>query len=363
MTLALQDPGPGYLSLRQLAKSYGNAPVVDIAELDIGEGEFFALLGPSGCGKSTTLRLIAGFESPARGEIWLGGQPIAQRPIHKRDVAMVFQDYALFPHMTVFDNVAFGLRMRRTSHTTTVDKVAAVLKAVRLDRFEHRLPRELSGGQQQRVAIARALVVNPKVLLLDEPLSNLDAKLREEMRVELKDIQRSTGVATVFVTHDIQEAFALADRIGVMNQGRIVQIGSAVDLYCRPETEFVATFVGQSNVFTGALAVQSSPDTPFVSSSGLKMAVTLLRPASPGTPGKVFVRPEHVRLSEPPAGCRNVFDATVIRKTFLGDATRFLLQVGDERLIATTAADLNHDERVSVHWLQEHAVFLMTKPA
>ncbi|MCC6194603.1 MAG: ABC transporter ATP-binding protein [Burkholderiales bacterium] len=360
MTIAAGAPAgsAGYLSLRDVAKSYESSPVVDIAALDIGEGELFALLGPSGCGKSTTLRLIAGFESHDRGGFWLAGQALANRPIHKRDVAMVFQDYALFPHMSVFDNVAFGLRMRRVPAAAVAERVSAALGTVRLQGFDHRLPRELSGGQQQRVAIARALVVMPKLLLLDEPLSNLDAKLREEMREELKDIQKSTNITTIFVTHDIQEAFALADRVGVMNHGRIVQIGSSTDIYCRPENEFVATFVGQSNIVAGALTDGPGAEGRFRSNSGLEMSVTVPRPARSGAPGKVFVRPEHVRLSDsPPAHC-NAFEARVLRRTFLGESKRYVLQVGNESLVATTTEELPENGRVKVYWREEHAVFI-----
>lgn len=354
-----REHGRAYLGLRGLAKSYGQVPVVEIDALDVHRGELFALLGPSGCGKSTTMRMIAGFEQPDRGEVWLEGESLRHRPIHRRGVAMVFQDYSLFPHMTVFANIAFGLRMQRVPDEPLRKRVAATLETMRLSGFDHRFPRELSGGQQQRVALARALVVDPKVLLLDEPLSNLDAKLREEMRIELKDIQRSTGVTMIFVTHDIEEAFALADRIAVMNRGRIEQLGSATDIYYRPTNEFIATFVGQPNVFAGTLQAGPGPgDRGFHSRSGLAMSVNASPDLAPGTVGKVFVRPEHVLLSTSGSESGNSFRATVERRIFLGEVTRYVLRIGDDRIMALATREFAEGSGVTACWSPEHALFL-----
>jgi putative spermidine/putrescine transport system ATP-binding protein len=238
------------LRLAGLAKRYGATVAVAGIDLEVREGEFMTLLGPSGCGKTTTLGLIAGFFPPTAGEIYLKGQPVAGLPPFKRDIGVVFQDYALFPHMTAGENVAFGLRMRNVEKNECDQRVREALDLVQLTGLAERRPLELSGGQRQRVALARALVIRPAVLLLDEPLSNLDLKLREEMRVEIAGLQRRLGITTVFVTHDQGEALVMSDRIAVMNAGRIEQIGSPADIYERPASRFVAEFIGRMNFFS-----------------------------------------------------------------------------------------------------------------
>jgi putative spermidine/putrescine transport system ATP-binding protein len=240
------------LRLARLEKRYGATAAVAGIDLEVREGEFMTLLGPSGCGKTTTLGLIAGFFPPTAGEIYLAGKPVAGLPPFKRDIGVVFQDYALFPHMTAGENVAFGLRMRNVEAAEVERRVREALELVQLGPLAERRPLELSGGQRQRVALARALVIQPAVLLLDEPLSNLDLKLREEMRVEIAGLQRRLGITTVFVTHDQGEALVMSDRIAVMSAGRIEQVGTPAEIYERPASRFVAEFIGRMNFFSDA---------------------------------------------------------------------------------------------------------------
>jgi putative spermidine/putrescine transport system ATP-binding protein len=238
--------------LERVEKSFdGRTRVVDRVDLIVHPGEFFALLGPSGCGKTTTLRMIAGFEIPDDGHIHVGGEDVTDMPVHQRDMGMIFQSYALFPHRTVAENVAFGLRMRGIDKTEIKDRVTQALRQVALEGYEDRRPAQLSGGQQQRVALARAIVIRPRVLLCDEPLAALDRKLRQSMQFELKSLQQQLGVTTIFVTHDQEEAMTISDRIAVMNAGRIEQIGTPREIYDRPTTRFVSDFIGEINLFAG----------------------------------------------------------------------------------------------------------------
>src|SRR6266850_4620549 len=238
--------------LERIEKSFdGKTRAVDRVDLAISAGEFFALLGPSGCGKTTTLRMIAGFEEPDAGRIFVGSEDITDTPVHRRDMGMIFQSYALFPHRTVAENVAFGLRMRGLGKSEIKVRVTQALRQVALEGYEDRRPAQLSGGQQQRVALARAIVIRPRVLLCDEPLAALDRKLRQSMQVELKQLQQQLGVTLIFVTHDQEEAMTVSDRIAVMNAGRIDQIGSPSEIYNRPRTRFVADFIGEINLFEG----------------------------------------------------------------------------------------------------------------
>jgi len=240
------------IKLDQVTKTFdGRVMAVDAVTLDIAAGEFFSLLGPSGCGKTTSLRMIAGFEHPDSGRVHVGGRDITDLPVHRRDMGMVFQSYALFPHRTVAENVAFGLRMREVPKPEIERRVAAALAQVALTGFETRKPGQLSGGQQQRVALARALVVEPPVLLCDEPLGALDRKLRQQMQFELKELQKRLGVTLVFVTHDQEEALAMSDRIAVMNGGKVEQVGTPTEIYERPRTRFVADFIGEINILDG----------------------------------------------------------------------------------------------------------------
>ncbi|MFN2646538.1 MAG: ABC transporter ATP-binding protein [Burkholderiales bacterium] len=297
------------LRLERLEKRYGSAVAVAGIDLAVGEGEFMTLLGPSGCGKTTTLGLIAGFFPPTAGSIHIGGGPVAELPPFRRDIGVVFQDYALFPHLTAAENVAFGLRMRKLAAAEIATRVREALELVQLGGLGARRPLELSGGQRQRVALARALVIRPTVLLLDEPLSNLDLKLREEMRVEIATLQRRLGITTVFVTHDQGEALVMSDRIAVMNAGRIDQVGTPSEIYERPATRFVAEFIGRMN---------------FLGDVGRMVAI----------------RPERARLSAQPPADGFARRGTVKQVLYLGGAREYRLQLeGGERAIVEVPND------------------------
>jgi putative spermidine/putrescine transport system ATP-binding protein len=299
------------LQLTGISKSYGDFKAADNVALDIADGEFLVLLGPSGCGKTTTLRIVAGFIEPTSGSVRLGEREVTTLPPWKRNVGLVFQNYALFPHMTVAENVAFGLEMRKIPKAQMAPKIMEALRLVRLDHLAERLPRQLSGGQQQRVALARALVFHPDVLLLDEPLSNLDAKLRQDVRVEIRELQRKLGLTTVMVTHDQEEALTMADRLVVMSEGRILQVGSQQDLYERPSEKFVADFVGRSIFIDGRM------DGPgrFVSAGGLVIACE-----ESGTgDAALALRPERLALMAPAAPATdNRFPGSVEFISYLG---------------------------------------------
>ncbi|HWX59104.1 ABC transporter ATP-binding protein [Bradyrhizobium sp.] len=306
------------IEIAGVSKVYdGGVRAVDTIEIDISQGEFFSLLGPSGCGKTTTLRMIAGFETPDVGAIRVDGDDITHVPAHKRDMGMVFQNYALFPHRTVAENVAFGLRMRGMDKATIASKVKAALEMVELAGLEDRRPGQLSGGQQQRVALARAIVIEPRVLLCDEPLGALDKKLRQQMQFELKQLQKTLGLTLVFVTHDQEEALAMSDRIAVMNCGRVEQIGTPVEIYDRPLTRFVADFIGDTNIFRGE---RITTDVGPALAVGRGLVVTL--PArAPGTGVlSVALRPEKIGLSPGKAGAV----ATGSRARGMVESTNFL---------------------------------------
>jgi putative spermidine/putrescine transport system ATP-binding protein len=296
------------LQLQGLRKTYGEAAVVDDLSLDIAEGEFVVLLGPSGCGKTTTLRMVAGFVDASAGRIMLGQRDITDLPPYHRNCGLVFQNYALFPHLNVFDNVAFGLRMRKQSEPEVARRVTEALALVRLDGLDRRMPRQLSGGQQQRVALARALVIQPEILLLDEPLSNLDAKLRQEVRREIRQLQRRLGLTTLLVTHDQEEALSLADRLVVMAAGAIQQVGSQDDLYERPVNRFVAGFVGRMNFLDGAMIGPGRFRTP----SGLELRT------GAGTGAVLAVRPEKLLLSAAPSSEDNCVAGQVEIGSYFG---------------------------------------------
>ncbi|MGY6411676.1 MAG: ABC transporter ATP-binding protein [Alkalilacustris sp.] len=303
------------LTLDRLSKQYDATTVVDRVSVEVAQGELVALLGPSGCGKTTTLRMIAGFVQASGGRIVIGGEDVTRLPPHQRDIGMVFQGYALFPHMTVAQNVGFGLEMRRVPKAEAARRIDQALQLVRLDHLAERYPRQLSGGQQQRVALARALVVEPAVFLLDEPLSNLDAKLRETVRQEIRDLQKSLGLTTVFVTHDQEEALAVADRLIVMNAGRVEQVGPPEALYDAPETAFVADFIGKSNFFEGRVEAAGQ--------FRLDGGGPAIRFAEAGRRGRTLaVRPERIHLAPEgtagDTGHANRFPGAVEGVTFLG---------------------------------------------
>jgi len=287
------------VELRNITLAYGSFVAVEGVSLSIPKGTFLTLLGPSGCGKTTILRSIAGLVDPTAGDIEIAGRRVNDVPIHKRNIGLVFQNYALFPHKTIFDNIAFGLKYRNVPKATIAEKVKRALDVVRLPGVEKKLPSELSGGQQQRIALARAIVVEPDVLLLDEPLSALDANLREEMRVELKQIQRQTGITTIFVTHDQGEALAMSDVVVVMNKGRIEQMGSPFEVYEHPQTEFVAGFLGNANFLPATVAAQHGASVQVRLAGGGELLVGggCTRPVAAGDAVKVVVRAEKVMLA------------------------------------------------------------------
>ena len=328
---------PVSLECRHISLSYGSNEVLKDVNLKIEPGEFFALLGPSGSGKSTLLRLIAGFNRHQRGELLVGGQDITSVPPHARNIGMVFQNYALWPHMTVFDNVAFGLVERRESRDTIKRKVGEVLELVGLQAFAQRRPGQLSGGQQQRVALARTVVIEPKLLLLDEPLSNLDKQLRVQMREELKNLQRKLGLTTIFVTHDQEEAMTTADRMAVLDKGILQQVGSATGLYDYPANRFVAGFVGTANVLAGEISQLSGNSLQF-SVPGLGV-LQLPRPAqAPAAgPAALSFRPHQVQIAvRDDAGdaSRVWLDGLVESAEFLGEFSRYRVRVGEVAVVA-----------------------------
>ena len=350
------------IRIRDLWLTYRSAAAEHVAvrgvSLDVPEGQFYTLLGPSGCGKTTTLRCVAGLEHPDRGEIAIGGEVVysSERnifvPPHARNIGMVFQSYAIWPHMTVFDNVAFPLRHKspRPSRETIRDKVRAALALVHLEGLEERPAPYLSGGQQQRLALARALVAEPRVLLLDEPLSNLDAKLREEMRQELRDVVERLGVTTLFVTHEQIEALTMSDMIGVMKDGSIAQEGPPADIYQRPAGSFVADFVGKTNMLHGKI----------VGDDGVETAVgTLLCSLNQGGPGEnvtLTIRPENIRITDAAAAGPNILAGRVETVVYLGNLVECAIAVGTQRIRVQLhpSTTLRRGAEVHLHLPAEH---------
>ncbi|MFN8526268.1 MAG: ABC transporter ATP-binding protein [Chloroflexota bacterium] len=355
-----------HVRLVGVTKRFGsNAAAVDNVSLDVPRGSFTTFLGPSGCGKTTTLRMIAGFYEPDTGDILLGDRRINDVPAHRRSTAMVFQDYALFPHMSVADNVAYGLKLARVPREEMSKRVADTLRFLGLSGLEQRSPNQLSGGQQQRVALARALVMNPEVLLLDEPLSNLDAKLRVSIRAELISIQRHLGITTIYVTHDQEEALAMSDWVAVMNRGQVVQWGTPWEIYYQPRTEFMADFVGTVNLMTfpilerapGGVRVRldGSPDghSAFIEAAD----------APPGEAARVAVRPESltvVPLNADP-GALMALQGQIVRKTFLGHLMRYTVRIGEHEWLVDqpdpgASAPLDGDVHVLFNPRRAHVV-------
>jgi ABC-type Fe3+/spermidine/putrescine transport system ATPase subunit len=319
-----------HLRLTHVTKRFGDAAAVDDISLEVPRGSFATLLGPSGCGKTTTLRMIAGFYDPDAGDIELGGRRINNLPAHKRGAAMVFQDYALFPHMSVRDNVGYGLRLQRKSKADIAKKVDETLKFVGLTGLGDRQPNQLSGGQQQRVAVARALVVEPEILLLDEPLSNLDAKLRESLRWELRALQRRLKMTFVYVTHDQDEALSLSDWVAVMNAGKVEQAGVPWDIYYHPRTAFLADFVGAVNLVPSTVReVTDGTAIVSVGSTNAPVRVPAGVPLATGAQVRLCIRPESLALRSPSAAADGqvMVPGTVARKAFLGDLMRYWVTV------------------------------------
>ena len=299
-----------------LEKRFGDVKALADVNVSVGKGEFFTLLGPSGCGKTTLLRIIAGFYRQEKGEVWLGDERVDDVPAHRRDTGMVFQNYAVFPHMTVFENVAYGLRVRKLPKADIERRVAASLRTVHLEGYEKRTPDQLSGGQQQRVGLARAMVIEPRVLLFDEPLSNLDAKLRVEMRDEIRAVQKQLGITTVYVTHDQEEALVISDRIAVVSGGRIQQVGAPWDVYKDPVNLFVASFVGKVNLLDAELGAEAGPGLRWAKAGAVELAVQ--DPAGfAGTSVKIAFRPEDA-FENLDAGTQNTVRGRVQGSSFLG---------------------------------------------
>ncbi len=338
-----------YLVLDHLSKKYDNLMAVDDLSLEVKQGEFLSLLGPSGCGKTTTLRMVAGFAEPSSGRIYVEGRPMNGLPPSRRNMGVVFQNYALFPHMTVGENVAFGLEMRRVPRGEIRSRVADVLNMVGLKGLDGRYPRQLSGGQQQRVALARAIVISPSVLLLDEPLSSLDAKLRAQLRVELRRIQKEVGIATIFVTHDQEEALTLSDRVVVMRQGKAEQVGSPQEIFDAPATPYVADFMGYTNFLPGTLE-GSSADSAAIRVAGTVIQGPPTAGLSRGSEVTVTIRPEQLVIKPAgEAGGRNEVAGTVELVTYEGINISFSIALpGGLRLLArsSTPPDLDVGERV-----------------
>ncbi len=313
------------IEIKGVEKKFGEVAAVAGLDLTVGEGDFVALLGPSGCGKTTTLRMIAGLEHPTAGDILVKGRRVNDVPVHKRNFGMVFQNLALFPHKTVFDNIAFGLKYRNVAKADVVRRVKTALDVVRLPRMEERLPAQLSGGQQQRVAVARAIVIEPDLLLFDEPLSALDAGLREEMRFELKRIQRNLGITTVFVTHDQAEALSMADKVVVMQNGKMEQEGTPDEVYSRPTSEFVARFFGQVNELTGKVVGRRDGIVDVVLGDGATVQVAHEGPV--GDTLRLLLRSERVRVGKPGTAepGASIVKGVVTSSDYLGLMVRYVV--------------------------------------
>ena len=364
------DLGTG-LEIRALTKRYGAFTAVDGIDLSVPEGSFFALLGPSGCGKTTTLRMVAGLEDPTAGAIYIAGSDVARRRPYQRPVNTVFQNYALFPHLSIYENVAFGLKRRGVKDVKP--QVMEMLDLVELSHLAQRKPSQLSGGQQQRIALVRALVNRPKVLLLDEPLGALDLKLRRQMQLELKRIQTEVGITFIHVTHDQEEAMTMADTIAVMNAGHIEQLGAPVALYENPASVFVANFLGQSNLLRGNVSGRDG-ESLVVSTEAGTLSVPAARSAASGTGCLVGVRPEKIHLAgaeqsgqlltagDVPAG-HNLLAGTVIDASFIGVSTQYLVRVGGDTELTvvsqnTGTVPLSVGTAVSLHWDAMHTFAL-----
>jgi spermidine/putrescine ABC transporter ATP-binding subunit len=359
-----REAGESEVVLDHVSKRFGSTAAVDDVSISIRRGEFFSLLGPSGCGKSTTLRMISGFERPTSGSIRIRGQVVNDVPPHRRDSNLVFQQLALFPHLDVFDNISFGLRIKRMSRSEIRRRVAAMLELVGLAGFEKRRIAQLSGGQQQRVAIARALVNEPAVLLLDEPLGALDLKLRVQMQRELKAIQHRVGTTFVYVTHDQGEALTMSDRIAVMNQGRVEQIGSGRDIYLRPRTSFVATFIGETNLLS-AEAERQDGELVTVRVGEHRMQVRSREAVSAGETVTISARPERLSLS--PARLEDqtngAWHSRVADASFLGSTVRYEVELpSGERVkvdrLAGVEPMLQPGQEVLLHWDDDAAVLV-----
>lgn len=353
MTISPTDP-TGFLRIQNLSKRFDSVLAVDDVSLDIGKGEIFALLGSSGCGKSTLLRMLAGFESPSSGQIFLGDQDISLLPAYERPINMMFQSYALFPHLSVWENIAFGLRRMGMDKDAMAERVDAMLDLVQLQKFASRKPHQLSGGQQQRVALARSLARKPQLLLLDEPLGALDKKLREQTQFELVNIIESIGVTCVMVTHDQEEAMTMASRIAVMSQGRILQLGSPTEIYEAPNCRFVADFIGNINLFDGQLTLANASQSEVQTPQG---HFTLGHGSShpPGMAMALAVRPEKIRIDKRPpdtgsAGSANLVSGVVSEIAYMGSYSTYIVKLPDDSVIKVTQTNRSRNHEDDIVW-------------
>ncbi|GAY26257.1 hypothetical protein ATG_14600 [Desulfurococcaceae archaeon AG1] len=323
------------VELVSVTKRFGRTVAVDSVSFSVEKGELFTILGPSGCGKTTTLRLIAGLEIPDGGRIYIGGRDVTWSKPYERNTAMVFQNWALWPHMSVFDNIAYGLRVRKVPGDEVRRRVKRILEIVGLEGLENRYPHQLSGGQQQRVALARALVVEPEVLLLDEPLSNLDARLRISMRSEIRSMQKKLGITAIYVTHDQEEAMSISDRIGVMDKGRMIQIGSPEEIYRNPRNLFVATFIGKSATIEGKI-IEINSDIVEIETPGGRIKARWMDREKPITGGRavIVIRPEETSISRQPKG--PCIEGVLKNTSFLGDRTQVTIEIGGRDIITYT---------------------------
>jgi ABC-type Fe3+/spermidine/putrescine transport system ATPase subunit len=358
---AQQVPEADYLTLSGITKRYGGLAVVKDASLAVRKGEILTILGPSGCGKTTTLKIIAGFIEPDSGSVLMEGQAVDRLSSHERGAAMVFQNYALFPHLTASQNIAFGLRMRRMAKPDIARAVDDMLERVRLTPFRDRYPKELSGGQQQRVALARALIIKPKVLLLDEPFSSLDAKLRKQLREEFLEIHRNFNITSIFVTHDLEEAFALSDKVAVMSAGVVEQFGAPAEIFSRPRSRFVADFVGHKNILEGVVT-ESGPAGASLAAGGLTMQVM---PMNKG-PALASILVHRLRIARQPVAAANCFEASVSHVSFLGPIIQIAVKIGGLTLETqqTSSAGietLRVGDRVYAVWDREDVILIPTQ--
>jgi len=347
--------------LSHLSKTFGDFKAVDDLSLKVKSGEFISLLGPSGCGKTTTLRMIAGLNEPDSGTVVIGDEMVNNKPVHKRNIGMVFQSYALFPHMTVSENIAFGLKMRSCGKDEIAAKTENALELIQLPAIGDRFPRQLSGGQQQRVALARAIVTEPSVLLLDEPLSNIDAKLRERMRIELKQLQEKLNITAIYVTHDQIEALAMSDRVVVMNHGTIEQVGRPLQIYETPASGFVANFIGRSNFLDGRISAVYESEIDVTTAGGLRMVVLKIGDFAVDQDVRVAIRPERILISETGAekSLRNQALGKIEFIAYMGSSTQYqiLLNQGDRLIVEQQnlkgAPTRSKNEMLRLNWNPE----------
>jgi putative spermidine/putrescine transport system ATP-binding protein len=348
------EAGAALVRFIGVEKSYdGHTLAVRNLTLDVSRGEFLTMLGPSGSGKTTTLNMLAGFERPTRGTIMLAGRPVDRLPPYQRNIGMVFQNYALFPHMTVAENVAFPLSVRGVGRADTAERVQRALASVRLESFGARRPTQLSGGQQQRIALARALVFQPSLVLMDEPLGALDKKLREQMQIEIKQLQERLGLTVVFVTHDQSEALTMSDRVAVFHDGRVVQHGTPDELYRHPQDPFVAGFIGENNMLSGTAASVDTTAVEVALPGGMRLRATPVQRLAPGAPVIVAVRPEAIRLAEDGVPAENSCRARVQSRIYHGDHLRLLTETENGATLSvkvTAAAGVATGETVSLCW-------------